>query len=136
MVFSELTIETSLLIIYQPLEWYREKDRLSHCLIKKFSQEAVLIHVSVPQVRRDLLDLVRQLDVKPYSTARMKVISSGIWDQESLISYTILVVNFSFQDYLQTSGHVCTIYVPTPSQSTHHLFRRVKCITITRPPFA
>lgn len=75
MVFSELTIETSLL--YQPLERDREKERLSHCLIKKLAQETVLIHVSVPQVRRDLLDLLRQLDVKPYSTATMKVISSG-----------------------------------------------------------
>lgn len=77
MVFSELPIETSLLIIYQPLERDREKERLSHCLIKKLALETVLIHVSVPQVRRDLLDLVRQLDVKPYSTATMKVISSG-----------------------------------------------------------
>lgn len=77
MVFSQLTIEDSLLIIYQPLEGDRETERLSHCLIKKLAQETVLIHVSVPQVRRDLLDLVRQLDVKPYSTATMKVISSG-----------------------------------------------------------
>lgn len=64
----------------------------------------VLIHVSVPKVRRDLLGLVRQLDVKPYSTATMKVISSGTLDQGPLISYTILVNNFSFRDYLQTGG--------------------------------
>lgn len=135
MVFSELPIETSLLIIYQPLERDREKERFSHCLIKKPSQETVLIHVSVPQVWRYLLDLVRQLGVKPYSTATIKVISSGTWDQGPLISYTILVVNFSFQDYLQIRGHLCAIYVPTPSRSTHHFFQSVKCMTISRPPF-